>query len=311
MIIAFLCGGLGNQMFQYAMARRLAHARSVELKLDLREYGGVTDRPPGLEAFTRRFRLDQFCIAATVATQQEIARFQDPYSSNSTGSRLVRQFRRFKPDLLLPRTDVREKSFRFDPAMLDRSGDAYLHGFWQSHKYFADSASTILADFQPKDPQVAKYAEEYVERLRTLGRTVVSLHVRRGDLAFAAEHLKIPGVVHGPPVGVDYIQAAIARFPADSRFLVFSDTPKDIEWCRQNIRAGQVHFSEGHNDIQDMVIMSACDHHIIANSTFSWWAAWLNQRPGRRVISPRQWTSPDWKAPLPTDDLLPADWELI
>jgi hypothetical protein len=71
------------------------------------------------------------------------------------------------------------------------------------------------------------------------------------------------------------------------------------------------HFSEGHSDIQDMAIMAACEHHIIANSTFSWWAAWLNPRRRRRVIAPRHWSAPGAQVEMVTDDLIPPDWEII
>jgi len=311
MVIAMICGGLGNQMFQYAMARRLAHSRGVELKLDLGAYAGATDRPAGLEGFSRTMRLQELCIAAMEATALEIAQVKDPHMGSDTISRIVRQLRKIKPDFLLPATHVQEKQYRVDPAMLELSGNVYLFGYWQSHRYFADASDLIRAEFKPKDSVITRYASEFVDHLRASGGPVVSLHVRRGDLAHASEKLGKPHMVHGVPVGTEYIQAAMARFGADSRFLVFSDTPADIEWCRQNIQAGRLHFSQGHSDIQDMAIMSACDHHIIANSTYSWWAAWLNARPGRRVIAPKQWSGPNAKMKMVTDDLIPADWETI
>jgi hypothetical protein len=310
-IISFIHGGLGNQMFQYAMGRRLAHAHGVELKLDLTNYGGTTDRPTELQAFTRKFRLDELCMIATPASKAEIARLKDRYGDSGSISRLVRRLRKVRPNLFWPKTDVRESQYRFDPALLYPGGDAYLFGIWQSPKYFAGAEDVIRADFRPKDPAIAAYADDYVNRLRTLGGPVVSLHVRRGDMAYAIERLRRDDLVHGPPVGTDYLQSAMSRFGSECRFLVFSDSPPDIDWCRQNIRASRLHFSEGHSDIQDLSIMSACDHNIVANSTFSWWAAWLNQRPGRRVVSPKQWASDNSPRPMPTDDLIPDGWETI
>ena len=139
----------------------------------------------------------------------------------------------------------------------------------------------------------------------------MSLHIRRGDLAEADEKFRTSRVVYGAPVSLDYITAAMARFGGENRFVVFSDTAKDIEWCKQNIRGNKLHFSEGHSDVQDMRIMSACDHHIIANSTFSWWAAWLDHRPGRRAVSPAQWSYPEAAVHMPTEDLIPRGWEVI
>jgi hypothetical protein len=312
MVIAFICGGLGNQMFQYAMARRLAHRLGVELKLDLSEYQNGTDqRPAGLTAFRRSPRLFELCVTASAASSEEISRLRDPYSKRTTMARIVRRIRRVKSGFLWPATHIREKQYCFDPAMLELGDDVYVDGFWQSEKYFSDAAELIAAELTPKEPAISRYAHQYVERLRLLGGPVVSLHVRRGDLAEANEELGTPRMVYGAAVGLDYITAAIARFGGHGRFLVFSDTARDIEWCKRNIRADKLHFSEGHSDVQDMRIMSACDHHIIANSTFSWWAAWLNHRPGRRVVSPAKWSYPEAAVHMVTDDLIPSGWEVI
>lgn len=317
MVIAFICGGLGNQMFQYAAARRLAHVQNGELKLELTAYqGGADQRPAGLEAFRRRVGIFDLCVTATEATPAEIARLKDPFTRPTTRDRIVRQLRRFNRDLLRPTTDIRERGYRFNPAVLDLRGDIYLHGFWQSEKYFADVAPLIRQEFAAKDPAIGQYAEDYVRKLRQSGGPIVSVHVRRGDLAAAHEGLNKPQIVHGKPVSLEYIGSAIARFGADHRFLVFSDSSKDIDWCRQNlvgqgIPADRLLFSEGHSDIQDMAIMSACDHHIIANSTFSWWAAWLDPNTNKRVIAPSVWSPPGTPNAIVTDDLIPPAWEML
>jgi hypothetical protein len=317
MIIAFLCGGLGNQMFQYAAARRLAQFRQAELKLDLSEYrGGMDQRPAGLQAFRRRVGVYDLAITAKEASPEEIAQLKDPFADRSATSRIVRQLRRLKPGLLQPASDVGEKSYRFDPAVLELSGDVYLHGFWQSEKYFTDVASLIRREFTAKNPAIGKYACDYVATLRHSNGPIVSLHVRRGDLAVAFESPHLRHTVHGKPVSIEYIKSAIARFSSDHRFLVFSDSANDIQWCRQNLRGegipqDRLLYSDGHSDIQDMAIMSACDHHVIANSSFSWWAAWLNPSPGKRVIAPSVWSPAGTANAIVTDDLIPADWEMV
>jgi hypothetical protein len=316
MVIAYLCGGLGNQMFQFATARRLAQVRGVELRLDLSEYRGGTDqRPAGLEAFRRRVGVFDLSITASEATAADIERVKDPYTTNTTVARVVRRLRRIVPNLLRPASHVVEKQYRFDPEILELGSDVYLHGFWQSEKYFVDAAPLIRAEFAPRDAAIGRYAGEYVAERRGGGH-IVSLHVRRGDLAAAHESLGKGHIVHGKPISLEYISAAIARFPEDHRFLVFSDSAKDIDWCRANLRgdgipAERLLFSEGHTDIQDMAIMSACDHHIIANSTFSWWAAWLDAKPVKRVIAPAVWSAPGAKFAMVTDDLIPREWEMI
>ena len=310
MIIVKLLGGLGNQMFEYAMARRLAHRHQTQLKLDLTNYGSDGDqRARGLEAFRRKAALHLFNIDAQEATTEEIARLKDPYSTRSTRDRIVRRLRRIWPELGWPDSHILERQYRFDPAILDLPNNCYLSGYWQSEKYFIDTAELIRRDLTPRDESVLSYAREYVDNLKVGGSTIISLHVRRGDLAHAAEQLKNSKVVHASPLGLDYIQAAIRQFDHTCKFLVFSDSVTDIAWCKSNIKADRLHFSEGHSDIQDMMIMSACDHHIIANSTFSWWAAWLNPRPDKRVISPRVWANPGES--MVTDDLIPPSWEMI
>lgn len=312
MIIVQLAGGLGNQMFQYATARRLARVRGVSLKLDLSAYGPDGDKQAeGLEAFRRHVRIQKFKIVAEQATPQEIISLRDPYTDNNrTVSRLVRQCRIFWPEFCWPRTHFNEHGYRFDPEVLGLQTPCYLSGFWQSEKYFSDIAETIRSELTPVDPAILENARRYAAELRKSGSAVVSLHVRRGETAVAQEKLKSSKGVWGPPTSIDYIERAIKEFSSNFKFLVFSDTAADIAWCKENIKADQLYFSEGHNDIEDMMLMSLCDHHIIA-STFSWWAAWLGFRPGKRVVAPSQWGFPDAKFKMVTDDLIPPDWQMI
>jgi hypothetical protein len=101
------------------------------------------------------------------------------------------------------------------------------------------------------------------------------------------------------------------EFPPDACFLVFSDTAKDIEWCRKHIHARHLEFSTAESDLWDVAAMQCCDDHIIANSTFSWWAAWLDPNASKRVVAPRVWSSPSYRVPMPTDDLLPESWRIL
>jgi hypothetical protein len=317
MIISQLSGGLGNQMFQYAAGRRLAQRRDAAHKLDLRNFRSGSDiRPSGLEEFTRKLKIRELSITSGEASEAEIARLRDPYDARTLGGRIVRRIRRVVPGFLYPASDVREKTYTFEPRILDLPDGAYLEGYWQSWKYFADIETLLRAEFAPKDPAIAAYTREYLDRLRAQGGAVVALHVRRGDLAKAHEVLKDAKSVHGAPTGVDYLYAAMKKFDTAARFLIFSDTPADIQWCRDNIKpdwigADRLHFSDGHSDIQDLSLMSACDHNIIANSTFSWWSAWLNANPSRRVISPRQWSVPGGHVKIVVDDLIPPSWEML
>jgi hypothetical protein len=318
MIISFICGGLGNQMFQYAAGRRLAVHHRTKFKLDLREYRGGTDAVRrGLEQFTRPVRLFELSVSATAATDHEIFQLRDRFGSSSFRDRIVRNIgRRLKPNWLWPASHFQETRFVFDPAVMDLLDQTYLDGYWQSWKYFDDIVPVIRREFAIKDPTIAGFAKSYADDLRKAGDPIVAVHVRRGDLAHAAETLKSAAGVYGLPVGLPYLRAAMNRFGRGHRFLVFSDTAADIAWCRANlvfdeIPADRFAFSEGHTDLQDMALMSACDHNIIANSTFSWWSAYLNTTPGRRVVAPSVWSFTTGPKKMVPDTLIPPDWELI
>jgi len=166
-----------------------------------------------------------------------------------------------------------------------------LVGFWQSEKYFENA----------KD-EVRKYLQlPFVEGYRDY----VSIHVRRGD------YVQHSGSF--PPVTIEYFVQAIKNFHRP-KLLVFSD---DIEWCKKELpyplqQASQMNFSEGRNEFEDMSLMASCGHNIIANSSFSWWAAWLNTNPDKIVISPSckrgNWFGMEAGVKHDCIDLIPKEW---
>jgi hypothetical protein len=312
MITVSISGGLGNQLFQYATAKRLSIARNVPLALDLSYYdGGFDKRPKQLRDFARRIALGELCISARIATSAELAHCKDTYISASPIHRAVRAVHRFIPKFLCPASHVREGKLAFDPRVMELPDNCYLDGYCQSWKYFVDIRDVLMAEFRPTDPIFETYARSYLSRLKSSYGSIVSLHVRRGDLAYAAERLNNVALVQNAPLGLDYIHAAIRRFSSDCVFLVFSDTPEDREWCRSHIHHKNLLFSEAHSDLQDFILMSKCDHNIIANSTFSWWAAWLNPNQPRRVVCPKRWFAPGSRHVMLTEDLMPQEWETI
>jgi hypothetical protein len=105
---------------------------------------------------------------------------------------------------------------------------------------------------------------------------------------------------------MDYYRNAIAEFSDDTRFLVFSD---DIQWCKENFKGDNFHFIEGEKDYVDLYLMSLCNNNIIANSSFSWWGAWLNNTPNKKVIAPKQWFGKAKQ--LNTKDLIPETWIIL
>jgi hypothetical protein len=160
-----------------------------------------------------------------------------------------------------------------------------ISGYFQSEKYFEDYAEELRSEFTFKDsvPKVDK--------------GTVAVHVRRGDYTDLQDH--------HPLCTLEYYRAAMEKFPGHN-FLIFSD---DIDWCKHNIKGDNVSYSEGYTAEQDLQRMSLCDHQIIANSSFSWWGAWLNNNPDKKIIAPKQWFGP--AKPLETKDIYCKDWIIL
>lgn len=279
MIIARLMGGLGNQMFQYALGRRLALQHGTELKVDLdwllRESRITSDTTP------HDYNLPHFRIAATAATAAEIAPLRLP---PVRGWR--RRLRRARLALTPARrwTHAQERSLAFQPRVLRTGPHVYLEGYWQSPRYFEAVADRIRADFAlaaPPDPRNAALLADIARG------NAVAVHVRRGD------YLSSPGAarVHGV-CGLDYYAAALALIAArvpEPRFFLFSDDP---DWARANLRVPGPATTVSHNGAQpweDIRLMRACRHFVIANSSFSWWGAWLAAPAGKIVVAPQRW----------------------
>ncbi|MDD2851998.1 MAG: alpha-1,2-fucosyltransferase [Desulfuromonadaceae bacterium] len=293
MIIVKLWGGLGNQMFQYAAARRLAHANGVPLKLDTRWFvsNSSIDTP-------RSYELDVFTLQTDLATATE---------SRRLGGLDTRRWPKVAKRLLAawgytpPKSYVVEKHYYFDAGILQLKDECYLDGYWQSEKYFCDAAGLIRNDFTVKPiPDDANGG-----LLREInGCESVSLHFRRGDYVTNANAAAFHGMIP-----LDYYAAALKTIGVrvtSPRLFVFSD---DQEWVKQNLKTGfPVTYVEGNGAekaYEDMRLMSACRHHIIANSSFSWWGAWLGANPDKTVIAPRNWFI---DSAVDTCDLIPDSW---
>jgi hypothetical protein len=285
MVITRLDGGLGNQLFQYAAARRLAQARSAILKLDI----------SALLDSNRPYALKHFNLVQAIATPADVGRFL----GTSPPALRRRVIDRFLP--YARRRGLRERHCHFDPAILDAGGDVYLNGFWQSERYFADIADLLRRELTLQAPSDAENAA-LAERIGAV--TAVSVHVRRGDYVAAPAATAVHGALP-----LTYYRAAAARVNATipaARFFVFSD---DAEWVQPHLRLGSPTTFVSHNGPEsgheDLRLMSLCRHHIIANSSFGWWGAWLGEHAGQLVITPHRWFVDVTKD---TRDLIPARW---
>ncbi|MEK7680644.1 MAG: alpha-1,2-fucosyltransferase [Patescibacteria group bacterium] len=279
MIAVKLIGGLGNQMFQYACARRLAVKRGVKLKLDLTF---LLHRLPRQNFTFRNYGLGVFNINENFTFLSKIAfRFNNlAFIASFIISRLVNFF---YPGYRIEEVDPK----CFEPRILNLRNRAYLSGVWAHEKYFSDVDDTIRRDFSFKEPLEGKNIE-LASMINSCDS--VFIHVRRGD--------HIQGDQNKPAVAekrdLRYCQEAcdyILKKMQKPVFFIFSDDPN---WVKEKLMMPQcvvVDSNTGKNSYLDMRLMSLCKHSIISSSTFSWWAAWLNANPKKIVIAPKQWNN--------------------
>ncbi len=287
MIISRILGGLGNQMFQYALGRRLSLERGEPLFLDLSAFD---DYP------LRTYTLHRYRVNTPIARSEDVVRLR-----RGTGWRRSSWVPRFLRPSLRPESYVRETTpFQYDPSVVKRASPLYLKGYWQSARYFEPIAESLRADFSLREP-LSPESEAVANRMQTSDAT--SVHIRRGDYVTDAD----ANAVHGT-CSLEYYRAAadeIARHATSPTFFVFSD---DIDWVKAHLTLpGPTNYVD-HNgaarDYEDMYLMSCCSKHIIANSSFSWWGAWLSTAKERVVIAPKRWLAKG----APSPDVCPADW---
>ncbi|WP_343305409.1 alpha-1,2-fucosyltransferase [Chitinophaga niabensis] len=292
MIIVKLMGGLGNQMFQYALGKALSLHHETTLKLDL---SWLLDHSAKRETgfVHRNFDLDIFRIHVPVAAPEEVKRIRNEWLPVKRADLLVKKI------LSIPQTNIREPYFHYTPAVFNAGPDAYLDGFWQSEKYFRQYAAVIRKDFDFVHP-IGPQAIPLMESIRL--SEAVCVNVRR------KEYVNNP--YHGA-MDVDYYMRAekyIREKVKDPHLYIFSD---DITWCEANLHFQSpatfvplTYAGEKYRDIFRMMI--TCKHFIIPNSSFGWWAAWLSQNEGKQVVAPLQWFAS--LGPKDTQDLLPESW---
>jgi len=290
-MIVWLAGGLGNQLFQFAFGRAISIKTGANVLFDSSAY----HRPDQ----DRRYVLDKFGLKLPLIQQNVNINFdkgevnvRSPRSFNFLKSTSERKFR------LYPE----RKNFCFEPEAFNPRVDSYFRGYWQAHQYLADCNDTIVAEIHLPFFDLDEVGHGWLARIQNTA--AVGVHVRRGDYLNPHTHS-----YHGL-CDVRYYRAAIAllrrRLPA-AEFFVFSDDPA---WCRQALFDDQVYVIDLHPpDLGhlDLALMASCRHHIIANSSFSWWAAWLARHHAQIVVAPTPWTTQDG----PTPDLFPAEWIVL
>jgi hypothetical protein len=292
-IVTKLFGGLGNQLFQYAAARYLGLKLGRPVKVDLAWFNDIGEGQTPRIPLLSHFRLP---IEHIDSKGQELD-FLAPQAENllhalTRPARILKEKRHFRFDRHLER-------------LVQRSRFAYLDGYWQSYRYFENARAELLDDLTPLAPLDPHY-DDVVARIRAT--QAVMVHVRRGDYVTSKSAANVHGAL--PMVYYERALALVTARVKHPELFVFSD---DIDWVKAHLHsdlpATYVTNAPGAAAVIDeLSLMRQCKHHVIANSSLSWWGAWLGNSPQQTVIAPKGWLN---ERSLDLVDLIPASWQVL
>lgn len=283
MIIVNIYGGLGNQMFQYAYTKALEE-KGCEVRIDISAF--ETYKLHG------GYQLDKYKIDLNPSTQKENAKFK----KRNFVKKVFEKLKIFKS------TIVQEKSLLFDSNLFDTQDNSFVYGYFQSEKYFKNIRNILLKQFII-NKKVSNYTKEIENKIMN-SKNTCSLHIRRGDYV-VGNNINIHGICD-----LEYYKSAIKfleEIEKDISYFIFSD---EIEWVKQHIvlkNAIYINSEEERIPHEDIYLMSLCKHNIIANSSFSWWGAWLNENKDKTVIAPKRWFA-DSKLEQQSKDIVCSHW---
>ncbi|MDP3539054.1 MAG: alpha-1,2-fucosyltransferase [Azonexus sp.] len=290
-VVIRLVGGLGNQMFQYAAAIAVARRSGVELVLDLSWFATASDRRYALAPLSVKART----LGAVVSDQGGAMRLM---------KKIVHRLTKRNDEHWQGRPVFREKYFHFDPEVLQLRAPVCMDGYFQSEKYFDDCNELVASEFSLAGTP-GELSRAMLEKI--WGSDAICLHVRRGDYVESAT----TNAFHGT-CSLDYYHEGLSIVSAglaSPHCFVFSDDPA---WVRSHFHPAlpmtvvDIHGpDEAHEDLR---LMSACKHFVIANSSLSWWGAWLGKDSGKRVVAPKRWFQ---SSTNDTRDLIPPAWTKI
>lgn len=281
MIIVKIIGGIGNQLFQYAFAKALAQ-HNPDVFLDISDYRFYDDR---------QFDLACFHISLPIASEKQVAQFLPVAGRKAKIQRFFRDV--FQKNYLY----FQEKQGDFEENILKKYNEnTYFDGYWQSYRYFEGINLKNDLTFKTKALEQNKIFIEKIQNSKS-----VSLHIRRGDYVNKADVNKIFRVLE-----LDYYKKSIELISQkiSPHFFVFSD---DIDWAKEHLQTGfpQTFIDTQNPNFEDLRLMSLCKHHIIANSSFSWWGTWLNKNDNKIVLCPKKWYNENT---LSNPYLIPDKW---
>jgi hypothetical protein len=287
-VIVQLTGGLGNQLFQYAVARAISLRNNMDLKVDINFFKTYK---------WHDYSLNPFNILKDYISEVDINK--SVYNHSLYKKMLVKLGFKINWDESI----YQERSLDYDDKVLGIKKTTYLKGYWQSEKYFEEIADVIRKDFRitiepsPLNDAVLKDINSV---------NAVALHVRRGNFVSEPDLLSFHGTC-----SLEYYQKAVEYMNERVENPVYFLFSNDITWCKESlnldININYVDINSDKTDYEDLRLMMNCKHQIIANSTFSWWGAWLNENPDKIVIAPKQWFA-DEAMNGQTSDLIPEDW---
>lgn len=293
MLVINLIGGLGNQMFQYAFGQSLAQERKIKVFFDTKE---LLDRTPKEDFTYRDFELHVFEAKVEIASDKLLRPFT--FKVESLLERIYYKLLRKLKNISYYKQN---NPFVYEPVVWNTPPNTYFDGYWQSEQYFHKHEQLIRRCFTFKSPLIGKN-QQLAKQMQD--ENSIAIHVRRGDYV---NNQHINGV-HGT-CSPAYYQAAvnlIANQITGPKLYLFSDEP---DWVAQNMLfdypVTYISHNKGANSFEDMRLMSLCKHNIIANSSFSWWGAWLNANPTKIVVAPRQWMQ---SLDVSNYDLIPKGW---
>lgn len=291
MITVELSGGLGNQMFQYALGRALSISNNTSLLLDM---DFLLDRPQNKNIVFRNFDLDIFQVKYSIASKE----ISKKHGQNASFyNRAIRK-------LFYKKTRIIESNdFKFNSSLrLKKSDSLYLSGYWQNIRYFEHIEEVLRTDFMFLNP-ISKNCDELLDEIQSYNS--IAINFRRTDFVHNPTH----GVL-----GLEFYKQAILEIKknvSNPVFYIFSD---DIDWCHKNLYDLDIdfkiieHFYAGDKFRNYLELMINCKHFIIPNSSFAWWAAWLSKNDSKLVFLPKIWVH---NIPVYSKNIFSSKWNYI
>lgn len=287
MIIVKISGGLGNQLFQYAFGQYLANKLSTDVLYDIQTNLRINNFTP------RTLALLNFNLKLNKATEKDIRKMR--YFSKNGLQRMERKLVQLYPFL---NTKYKVEKNSHSEFIQDVKDNCYYDGYWQSYKYLTDNKILKITKITIEE-NVRSRKKDIISRIQK--SESISIHIRRGDYLTVKNNTNIFATCN-----LDYYFNAINyinQYVDNPVFYIFSD---DINWAKENFNGIEYIFMENNEPYEDMYLMSLCKHQITANSTFSWWGAWLNNNNEKIVITPKQWYVGELNKTV--NELIPEEW---